>query len=124
MTRPSHLKFVVHCVLSHLSMGCAEEGRIFDTCLAGTLRTTLHSLIDGDYLSLKLSTPAYRRPVSVRLAKVTWVQGSRFGVELLMMDADERIRLSQFLEEHLPFELEFQDSRSELIITAAEQLGM
>ncbi len=120
MTRPSHPKFIVHCVLSRLAMGCAEEGRIFNACLAGTLRTTLYSLIDGDYLALKLSIPEDRRPVAVRLAKVTWVQGGRFGVELLMMDADERVRLSQFLDEHLPLELEFQDSRSELTITAAE----
>lgn len=121
MTRRSHPKFVVHCVLSHLAMDCAEEGRIYDTSL-GTLRTTLHSLIDGDHLALKLSIPEHRRPVSVRLAKVSWVQGGRFGVELLMMDADERVRLRQFLDEHLPLELEFQDSRSELIITAAEYL--
>ncbi|MBA2485917.1 MAG: hypothetical protein H0V35_07430 [Nitrospira sp.] len=120
MTRPSHPKFVVHCVLSSLAMGCAEEGRIFDACLDGTIRTTFHSLIDGDYLALKLSIPEHCRPLSVRLAKVTWAQGGRFGVELLMMDADERVRMSQFLDEHLPLELEFQDSRSELIITAAE----
>ncbi len=120
MTRRSHPKFVVHCVLSHLAMGCAEEGRIFDTSFTGTLRTTLHSLMDGDHLALKLSIPEHHRPVSVRLAKVSWVQGGRFGVELLMMDADERVRLSQFLDEHLPLEFEFQDSRSELIITAAD----
>ena len=120
MPRPSHPKFAVHCVLSRLAMGCAEEGRIFDACLTGTLRTTFHSLIDGDFLSLKLSILEHRRRVSVKLAKVTWVQGARFGVELLMMDVDERARLNQFLDEHLPLELEFQDSRSELIITAAE----
>ena len=37
-----------------------------------------------------------------------------------MMDADERARLNGFLEEHLPLELEFQDSHQELTITAAE----
>ncbi|MDP9132315.1 MAG: hypothetical protein M3M98_04170 [Nitrospirota bacterium] len=120
MTRLSHPKFIVHCILSRLAIGCAEEGRIFDACLAGTIRTTLHSLIDGDYLTLKLSIPEHCRPLSVTLAKVTWVQGGRFGVELLMMDADERVRMSQFLDEHLPLEVEFQDSQSELTITAAE----
>ena len=37
-----------------------------------------------------------------------------------MMDADERARSKGFLEEHLPLELEFQDSHQELTITAAE----
>jgi hypothetical protein len=120
MTRPSHPKFVVHCILSRQAMGCAEEGRIFAMSLASTLRTTLHSLIDGDHVALKLSIPDHRRPVSVGLAKVSWVQGGRFAVEFLIMDADERVRLCQFLNEHLPLELEFQDSRPELIITAAE----
>ena len=46
--------------------------------------------------------------------------GDRFGVELLIMDADERIRLDQFLETTLPLELEVQSTRSELIISAAE----
>lgn len=120
MTRRSHPKFVVHCILSRLTMGCAEEGRIFDTSFTGISRTTLPSLMDGDHLALKISIPEHHRPVMVTLAKVNWVQGGRFGVELLMMDADERGRLSQFLDEHLPLEFEFQDSRSELIITAAD----
>ena len=47
------------------------------------------------------------------------VQGGRFGVKLLMMDTEERVRLSQFLGEHLSLELEFHDARSELIITTA-----
>ncbi len=120
MTRPPQLKLVVHCVLSAVAMGYAEKGRILDSGLGGALHPTPHSLIDGDYLTLKLQLPDDRRPVSVSLAQVIWVQGHRFGVELLMMDADERTRLNGFLEEHLPLELEFQDSRSELTITAAE----
>lgn len=120
MPRPSLLKFVVHCVLSDVAMGCAEQGRIFDLGPGGTLRTTFHNLIDGDYLALKLQVCDERRLVSVNLAKVMWIQGQRFGVELLMMDADERLRLNRFLEENLPLELEFQDSHAELTIKTAE----
>ncbi len=120
MTRRSRPKFVVYCILSHLAMGCAEEGRIFDTSFSGSSRTTLPSLMDGDHLTLKISVPEHHRPVMVKLAKVNWVQGSRFGVELLIMDADDRGRLSRLIGEHLPLAFEFQDSRSELIITAAD----
>ena len=120
MTRPSNPKFVVHCILSNVSIGCAEDGRIFDTSIPGTLRTPLHCLIDGDHLALQMRVPDHRRSVNVKLARVSWIQGGRFGVELLMIDTDERARLSRFLDERLPLELEFQDSRTELIITAAE----
>ena len=120
MADPSHRRFVVHCILSAAAMGCAEKGRIIDSGLVGAPHPTSHNLIDGDYLALKLQVPEDRRPVSVGLARVTWVQGNRFGVELLMMDADERARLNGFLEENLPLELEFQDSHQELTITAAE----
>ena len=101
-------------------MGCAEKGRIIDSGLVGAPHPTSHSLIDGDYLALKLQVPEDRRPVSVGLARVTWAQGNRFGVELLMMDADERARLNGFLEEKKQLKIEFQDSHQELTITAAE----
>lgn len=120
MSRSSHRRFVVHGILSAVAMGRAERGRITDSGLVDAPHPTSHSLIDGDYLALKLQVPEDHRPVSVGLARVTWAQGSRFGVELLMMDADERARLNGFLEEHLPLELEFQDPQEELTSTAAE----
>ena len=120
MTGSSHPKFVVHCVLSQLLIGFADDGRIFDASHSGPLRTTLHTLIDGDFLTLKLQIPQDPLPVSVKLAKVTWVQESRFGVELLMMDVNERVRLSHLLDDRLPRELELHESQSELTITAAD----
>lgn len=42
-------------------------------------------------------------------------------MKILMMDADEHIRLAQFVNQYLPLELEFHDLRSTLIITAAEE---
>ena len=122
MTHPSHphQKLLVHCILSDVAMGCADRGRILDTDPDGSPCPTPHSLVDGDYLALKLQRPDAHRPVSVHLAQVTWVQGDRFGVELLIMDADERTHLDGFLAAHLPPEPEFQDIRSELTITVAE----
>lgn len=76
--------------------------------------------LDGDYLALQLHKRNDRRPLSVCLARVLWVQGARFAVEPLIMDADEYIQLSQLLETTLLLELQFQDRRSELIIRATE----
>jgi len=120
MKRPSQIKLLVHCILSDAAMGCAEQGKIFDVGPDGALGTTFHNLIDGDHLAVKIQIPHERRPVSVNLAKVSWIQGERFGVELLVMDVDERGRLNRFLEAKLPLELEFQDSHTELTIRAAD----
>ncbi len=120
MKRPSHIKLLVHCILSDVAMGCAEQGKIFDVGHSGTLPTTFHNLIDGDHLAVKIQIPAERRPILVNLAKVSWIQGERFGVELLVMNVDERARLNRLLEAKLPLELEFQDSHAELTIRAAE----
>ena len=120
MKRTSHIKLLVHCILSDVAMGCAEQGKIFDVGHSGTLPTTFHNLIDGDHLAVKIQIPDERRPVLVNLAKVSWIQGERFGVELLVMNVDERTRLNRFLEAKLPLELEFQDSHAELTIRAAE----
>ena len=110
----------VYCVLSSVAMGCADEGYILDRRLAALSRQfSHHDLVEGVYVAIQLHLPNIRRPVSVRLATVTWVQANRFGVEFLLIDTDERIRVTQFLTEHLHLEEEFEDSRSELTITAA-----
>ena len=120
MNRPSQRKLLVHCILSDAAMGFAEQGKVFEVGQGGAMRTTFYDLIDGDRLSVKIQLPDERRPVSVGLAKVSWIQGERFGVELLVMDVTERIRLNRFLEANLPLELEFQDSHAELTIRAAD----
>ncbi len=120
MSRRAEPAFIVHCALSHLAVGNADAGRIIDTRVAYGSHSTSESLIDGDHLALRLSVPEHCRPISVRLAKVNWVQGNRFEVQLLMMDADERLRLSQFFDQLSPLELESRESRSALIITAVE----
>ncbi len=113
-------KFIVHCRLSAEATGCAEQAQIFELDRSTLRRTTFHRLIDGDYLAIKLQVQRDRRPISVSLARVLWIQGERLGVELLVMDADERSRLKILFETTLPLELEFQGTSSELIIDAAE----
>ena len=90
---------------------------------SGTERRTTHNLPQTDRWRLSRDSAARsdRSPAAFgEFSGVLWIQGDRFGVELLIMDADERIRLDQFLETTLPLELEVQSTRSELIISAAE----
>jgi len=120
MTRSSQIRLLVHCILSDVSLGCAEQGKIFEIGQHETLRTTFHHLIDGDHLAVKIRIPDEGPPVSVRLAKVSWMQGERFGVELLVMDVDERTRLNRFLQVKSPPELEFRNTPPELTIRAMD----
>ena len=118
--RPQTVKFVVHCTLSDVPTGFADLAQIYYLERSALQPTTFHRLIDGDYLALQLHQHNDRRPLSVRLARVLWVQGARFAVEPLIMDADEYVLLSQLLETTPLLELHVQDARSELIIRAAE----
>ncbi|GAB1722796.1 MAG: hypothetical protein GDA65_10040 [Nitrospira sp. CR1.1] len=120
MTRDSVPQFILHGILSDGAIGCAELAQLFATERDGTLRTTSHRLIDGDFLAMKLYLPEEKRPVSVNLAKVIWIQEERFGVELLIMDTDERDRLNRFLGRVFPLEVAFQETQSALTITAAD----
>lgn len=118
--RVAHPRLTVYCVLSSVAMGCANEGYILDRSLSTACPNVSHQhLIEGEYVAIELHLPKTHRPVVVRLAKVTWIQADRFGVEFLLIDTDERVRVTRFLAEHLPLEVEFADSRSELTITAA-----
>lgn len=120
MRRPQTVTFVVHCTLSALATGFADLAQIYYRERSALQRTTFHRLIDGDYLALQLHRYNDRRPLSVRLARVLWIQGVRFAVEPLIMDADDYIRLNELLETTPILELQVPDTRSALIIRAAE----
>ena len=105
MKRPSDVSLLVYCILSDVVIGCAEQGKVFDIAHGSALSTTFYHLVDGDRLAVRIQIPDERRPISVSLAKISWTQGERVGVELLVMDVDERLRLNRFLEVNLPLEL-------------------
>jgi hypothetical protein len=42
--------------------------------------------------------PVPEKSIAVRLAVVTWTHGARVGLEILMMDAEDKARLMQYLE--------------------------
>lgn len=112
--------FLVHCALSQNEVGRASGGAIFEQSSCGTRPRSHDTLIEGDYLAVRLPLPDEPQSVSIRLAAVTWVSGNRFGVELLIMDSDDRQRLARFLDTHFPLQMEFAEPHTEITITAAE----
>ncbi|MFN8005424.1 MAG: PilZ domain-containing protein, partial [Terriglobia bacterium] len=116
----SNPPFLVHCSLSRDELARACEGALFEVSSHGTRCRTPDTLIEGDYLTLRLALPDEPQPLSIKLATVTWVRENRFGVELLVMDNEVRQRLGCFLDTHFPLQMEFADTRTELTISATQ----
>ncbi|MBS0169434.1 MAG: hypothetical protein JSR62_03705 [Nitrospira sp.] len=111
---------IVHGTLSEVATGCAEHARAYHLERDTQQGTTFHRLIDGDYLALRLQVPTDRRPLLVGLARVLWIQGDRLEVEVLIMDADERIRLNRFLEATDSDEIGTRNACPTLILSTGE----
>ena len=119
--RAAYPKRTVYCVLSPVAMRCTDDGYILDTSLSTFLfarkpsqprrrRICSDSTAHAENPSTRLSAACNRNLGA----------GKPVGVEFLLIDTDERVRVTQFLKEYLPLELEFHDSQSELTITAAD----
>ncbi len=120
MTSQQKVNIVVQGMFSEVATGCAEPARVYYLERDTLPRTTFHGLTDGDYLALRLQFPTDRRPLLVGLAKVLWIQEKRLGVEVLVMDVDERIRLNQLLNVTDSPETAFQNTGPELILSTPE----
>ena len=91
-------RFIVQCVGSRAEDGkVIWNGRVIDLSIPGWSRLGLKGIIAGDYLQLHLHLPGQSLPLSVPLAAVRWIHESRFGVDPILMDADDQLRLNRFL---------------------------
>lgn len=117
MKPQQQVNILVQGMFSEVATGCAEPTRVYHRERDTMPRTTFHGLIDGDYLALRLKFPTDRRPLLVGLARVLWIQEQRLGVEVLVMDVDERIRLNQLLKVTDSPEIVFQNTPQELILS-------
>lgn len=80
----------------------AGEGRVLDITVPGCLVESAVSVKVGDRMRLRVFLPDHQSPLFVSLAVVRWAQGLRFGVEFIGMEEKERLRLNQFVTQHLP----------------------
>jgi hypothetical protein len=95
LTRP---RFIVECTSSRDKNGfLVWNGRVLDLSISGWSSLGLKGILAGDYLQLHLHLPGQQAPLSVPLATVRWTDQSRFGVAPILMDADDQLRLSQFV---------------------------
>jgi hypothetical protein len=68
------------------------KGQVLDLTVPGCLIDSPLSPKKGDALTLRLGFPQVEVTFHVALGVVRWVQGTRFGVEFIEMDQQERLR--------------------------------
>lgn len=91
-------RFIVECTSSLAEDGALVwNGRVLDLSIPGWSKLGLKGIITGDHLQLHLHLPGHTTPLSVPLAAVRWVEDSRFGVDPIIMDADDQMRLNHYM---------------------------
>jgi hypothetical protein len=118
MEQQNRPRFIVECTGSRSEDGLLIwNGRMLDLSIPGWSRTGLKGLQAGDLLQLQMHLPGQSRPLSVRLATIRWANESRLGVDPILMDADDQLRLSAFVKAHdmmAPFRT---DQREQIVIS-------
>jgi hypothetical protein len=98
MEQQNRPRFIVECIGSRTAEGVLVwSGRMLDLSIPGWSRSGLKGLQAGDLLQLHLHLPGQPKPLSVRLAMIRWAIDSRLGVDPILMDADDQLRLSAFV---------------------------
>lgn len=99
MDQQSRPRFIVECTGSRAENGLLVwNGRMLDLSIPGWSPNGLKGLQAGDLLQLHLHIPGESKPLSVRLATIRWAHESRVGVDPILMDADDQLRLNAFTD--------------------------
>ena len=101
MTRRYGERVTVNC-RSIFTMGSmVGEGEVLDLSNPGCLIESTALVNKGASVHLKIFLRGPKLPLTIDLAVVRWVNGSRFGVEFIKMSEVDRARLTSFLAESL-----------------------
>lgn len=120
MEQQNRPRFIIECTGSRSEDGLLVwNGRMLDLSIPGWSRIGLKGLQAGDLLQLHLHIPGQLRPLSVRLATIRWANDSRLGVDPILMDADDQLRLNDFVSAHVPLPSFSSDRREQIVISDA-----
>lgn len=97
MKRRKHSRRGLHLPISFSGSGVAGEGVVLNLSEEGCAGESDAGLQPGMHLRLQILTPKHFVPMSVDLALVRWAQKRKFGLEFLLIQPDERVRLHKIL---------------------------
>jgi hypothetical protein len=117
MEQQNRPRFIVECTGSRSEDGLLVwNGRMLDLSIPGWSRTGLKGLQAGDLLQLHLHIPGQEKPLSVRLATIRWANESHVGVDPILMDADDQLRLSAFVHDQDTVSPFSTDQKEQIVI--------
>ncbi|WP_447979820.1 PilZ domain-containing protein [Candidatus Nitrospira bockiana] len=93
----------VECPLSFLEeeptgeIGKQDSGRLVNLSSGGCAIESAMPVDKGRYLRMSIMLPGHERRLEVDLAKVRWTTQHGFGVEFLVLESLEQIRLRSFI---------------------------
>lgn len=117
MEQQNRPRFIVECTGSRSEDGrLVWNGRMLDLSIPGWSRTGLRGLQAGDLLQLYLHIPGQDKPLSVRLATIRWANECRVGVDPILMDADDQLRLNAFTHDQDGFSVFGSDRKEQIVI--------
>lgn len=111
-------QLLVDCVISFSDDGLTGEAQVLDYSFPACPRPSDKELEPGDYVQLRLHLPDREKPVRVPLGAIRWTGGPQFGVEVILIDADDEIALKRLLARHSSIDA-LSDWREEIVLTAA-----
>ena len=118
MEQQNRPRFIVECTGSRSEDGLLVwNGRMLDLSIPGWSRTGLKGLQAGDVLQLHLHIPGQLKPLSVRLATIRWANDSRLGVDPILMDADDQLRLNAYVNAHDTIHAFSTDRKEQIVIS-------
>lgn len=97
MEERSFRRVPVQCPTVFVGSHTVGKGTVTDMSAFGCAVKTNTLLRKGDYLSVKFMMPDQNDAMVVNLAAVRWSLGSKFGLEFVNIDVEERVRLRELV---------------------------
>ena len=91
-------RFPLQCPIEFSGGNVAGEGTVLNISEHGWKAVSAQSVSQGTCLALRIALPDGGPPMKVDLAVVRWSREREFGLEHLVMGAEERERLGRFVE--------------------------
>lgn len=92
-------RLFVQCPISIQGNQGVNSGVLFNLSSGGGAIESGASVQCGTIVTLRVHIPSLKQPIEVEQAEVTWRAGDDFGVQFVQLNAEERARLNQVIED-------------------------
>ena len=98
----SYSRFPVECPIYFLGDRFLGKGTVLDLSRVGWRVDGDHVVQAGIHVALRVFLPDQDSPVRIDRAAVRWSRGQEFGLEIMLMQPQEKARLRRFISGLVP----------------------